>query len=243
MTQSELAAALQRARQRAIDLRAPLRDRLKIIAEEYRAVSPVLAEAVDAFVGRLQAAEAGALAPAVGDPMPEFLLPDQNGRLVGLNELLRTGPAVIAFLRGHWCAYCQTTAVALGEVADAAAERGARIVAITPEHRKFSQRLAQDSGGRVSLLTDVDNAYALTLNLAIWIDDDMAKLTLSAGRDVPSYNVGADWLLPIPATFVVDKRGLIVARYVNADYRTRMEVDDIVAALGALPQAAAAGAE
>lgn len=243
MPQSELVAALQQATQRAIELRAPLCDRLKIIADEVRALSTVFAEAVDAFVGRLQAAEAGALAPAIGDPLPDFLLPDQHGRLVGLNELLRTGPAVIAFLRGHWCPYCQTTAVALGEVADAAAAHGARIVAVTPEHRKFSQRLAQDSGGRVPILTDVDNAYALTLNLAIWVDDDMAKLILSAGWDVPSYKAGADWLLPIPATFVVDRKGLIVARYVNADYRTRMEVDDIVAGLRAASQASVAVAE
>jgi peroxiredoxin len=237
---NELVVALERATQKAIALNAPLRDRLELIADEVRNLSTAFAEAVDAFVGRLQAAEAGALAPAIGDPLPDFLLPDQNGRLVGMSEILETGPAVVAFLRGHWCPYCKTTAVALGEIADAAAAQGARIVAIAPENRKYTQRLAQDSGARVPILTDVDNGYALALNLAIWVDDDMAKLILSAGWDVPSYKTSADWLLPIPATFVVNRQGLVVARYVNADYRTRMEVSDILAALEALPQAVAA---
>lgn len=236
---NELVAALDRATQRAIALDAPLRQRLKIIADEVRSLSVEFADAVDAFVGRLQTAEAGALAPSVGDPMPDFLLPDQAGRLVGLQEILASGPAIISFLRGHWCPYCKTTATALGEIAETAAARGARIVAIAPENRKYTQRLAEDSGNRVSILTDVDNGYALALNLAIWVDDEMANLILSAGWDVPSYKTAPDWLLPIPATFVVGKDGCVAARYVNADYRTRMEVSDILGALAALPQAVA----
>lgn len=228
---NDLAVALERATERAIALEAPLRDRLKIIADEVRTLSAVFAEAVDLFVGRLQTAEAGREAPTVGDEMPDFLLPDEVGKLVSLAKMLREGPVVVAFLRGHWCPYCQTTAAALGEIADAAAARGARIVAISPESRKYSQRLADDSGHRFSVLTDVDNGYALALNLAIWVDDDMARLIAGAGWDVPAYQTAKSWVLPIPATFIVDRSGRVAARYVNADYRTRMEVDDILAAL------------
>ena len=232
MSQSnELVAALERATTRAIELNAPLRERLKIIADEVRRLSAVFAEAVDNFVGRLQAAEAGSTAPKIGDSLPDFVLPDQNGKLVGLAVLLSEGPVIVAFLRGHWCPYCQTTAVALGEIADAAAEKGARIVAISPESRKYSQRLSADSNGKFPILTDVDNGYALALNLAIWVDDDMAQLIAGAGWDVPSYQTAKSWVLPIPATFVLDPEGRVVARYVNADYRTRMEVEEILAAL------------
>lgn len=232
MTQSsELVAALEIATERAIALNAPLRDRLKIIADEVRCLSDVFADAVDRFVGRLQEAEAGAGAPQIGDPFPDFLLPDQDGKLVDLARLREDGPCIIAFLRGHWCPYCKTTAVALGEIADAAASRGAKIVAVTPESRKYSERLAGDSGRRFPILTDVDNGLALGLNLAIWVDDDMARLIAGAGWDVPAYQTAKSWVLPIPATFVLDWNGRVAARYVNADYRTRMEINDILAAL------------
>lgn len=235
MSQSnELIAALEKATRRAIDLNAPLRERLKIIADEVRRLSAVFAEAVDVFVGRLQAAEAGSTAPAIGDTLPDFILPDQNGKLVSLAALLSEGPVIVAFLRGHWCPYCQTTAVALAEIADAAAASGARIVAVSPESRKYSQRLSADSHGKFPIVTDVDNGYALALNLAIWVDDDMARLIAGAGWDIPSYQTAKSWVLPIPATFVLDREGRVVARYVNADYRTRMEVDEILAALEAL---------
>lgn len=231
---SELVAALERATERAIAANAPLRDRLKIIADEVRRLSDVFAEAVDRFVGRLQTAEAGAGAPVIGDPFPDFLLPDQDGRLVNLETYRGGGPAVVAFLRGHWCPYCKTTAVALAEIADAAAAKGAKIVAVSPESRKYSARLSEDSSHRFPILTDVDNGLALALNLAIWVDDDMARLIAGAGWDVPAYQTAKSWVLPIPATFVLDKAGRVAARYVNADYRTRMEIEDILTALAAV---------
>lgn len=231
---SELVAALEKATERAIAADVPLRDRLKIIADEVRRLSDVFADAVEGFVGRLQEAEAGAGAPAIGDPFPDFLLPDQDGKLVALDRLRGDGPVIVAFLRGHWCPYCKTTAVALGEIADAAAARSAKIVAVTPESRRYSDQLAADSGRRFSILTDVDNGLALALNLAIWVDDDMARLIAGAGWDVPAYQTAKSWVLPIPATFVLDRNGRVVARYVNADYRTRMEIDDILSALDAI---------
>lgn len=235
MSQSnELAVALERATERAVAINAPLRERLKIIADEVRRLSAVFADAVDVFVGRLQDAEAGGGAPAIGDALPDFVLPDQNGRLVSLTKLLEGGPVVVTFLRGHWCPYCRTTATALGDIAEAVSAAGARIVAISPESRKFARQLVEDSADRFPILTDIDNGYALALNLAIWVDDEMARLIASAGWDVPAYQAGKSWVLPIPATFVLNKGGRVAARYVNADYRTRMEVEDILGALDAL---------
>ncbi len=231
---SDLVAALDRATERAIALNAPLAERLKIIADAVRRLSTVFAETVDKFVGRLQIAEAGGSAPKVGDILPDFVLPDQDGRLVSLSKLLFNGPVIVAFLRGHWCPYCKTTATALGEIADKAKAKGASIVAISPESRKYSQRLSADSQHQLPILTDVDNGYALELNLAIWVDDEMARLIAGAGWDVPSYQTAKSWVLPIPATFVLDRTGRVAARYVNADYRTRMEIEDILNALEGL---------
>jgi peroxiredoxin len=40
-------------------------------------------------------------------------------------------------------------------------------------------------------------------------------------------------MLPIPATFVVGTDGIVAARFVEPDYRTRMAIEDLVAALKA----------
>jgi len=43
-----------------------------------------------------------AQAPRVGEKAPEFSLPDQNGKLVALADLLSPNGAVLIFYCGHW---------------------------------------------------------------------------------------------------------------------------------------------
>ena len=88
----------------------------------------------------------GATAPTPGDAMPDFLLPDENGRLVGLAEVLEKRIDRITFLRGHWCPFCRPNAIGLVEVQQEIAAAGGQVVAITPERRKFSTALKNGSG-------------------------------------------------------------------------------------------------
>jgi peroxiredoxin len=51
--------------------------------------------------------------------------------------------------------------------------------------------------------------------------------------DLSIHAADGSWDLSIPATFVIDRSGIVRARYVSADYTTRMDPDDIEAALAA----------
>jgi peroxiredoxin len=234
MTANALVAALEETTTVAMASGKPLAERLRMIADQVRELSPEFTHAVETFVGRLNGAEAGANAPQVGETLPSFVLPDQNGRLVSLEALLREGPLVVAFLRGHWCPYCRITASALGEIAETAERLGARIVAITPESRQYAQKLDEDSGGAFPILADLDNGYALSVNLAIWVDEVMSGLIAGAGWDIPCYHGNDAWVLPIPAVFVLDRDGVVRMRHVNPDYRERADLDEIVASLDRL---------
>lgn len=231
MTANALVAELEKTTALAMASGKPLAERLRMIADQVRELSPEFTGAVETFVGRLIGAEAGAYAPQIGEALPSFVLPDQNGRLVSLEALLAEGPLVVAFLRGHWCPYCRITASALGEIAETAERLGARIVAITPESRKFACQLDADTGGALPILADLDNGYALSVNLAVWVDEAMSSLIAGAGWDIPSYQGNETWMLPIPAMFVLGRDGVIAARHVNPDYRERADIEEIIAAL------------
>ncbi len=215
------------------DLDASLSERLDAFAEASRALRPESQEAVDRMVERLRAHEAGALSPGPGDLMPPFALPDETGHIVTLDALLAGGPAAITFHRGHWCPFCRINTRTLSEVQDAILADGSSIVAIVPEREHFAARLKADAGLRYPVLSDMDNGYALSINLAIWVGEEVQDLMARSGRDLPSYQGNEAWILPIPATFVVAQDGRVVARFIDPDYRKRMAVEDLLAALRA----------
>ena len=94
-------------------------------------------------------------------------------------------------------------------------------------------KAAANTGNAFNILSDVDSGYALTVGLAIWLGERVRTLYLSHGLNLERFQNSPNWFVPIPATFVVGRDGLIVARHVDPDFRNRMDIEDIVAALKA----------
>ena len=231
MTSKPLAEALEEAFRNCRDMDVSLNERLDTFADSVRTLSPTFADAVDRLVARLKQSGAGESAPRVGDPMPSFHLPDEVGHLVSLDALLSKGPVAVTFHRGHWCPYCRLNTSALAKAQKEIEAEGSQIVAIMPDRQQFAEEIKTESSARFPILTDMDNGYALSLNLAIWVGAEMERMISAAGWDVPSFQGNTSWMLPIPATFVVGKDGKVKARFVDPDYRKRMAIDGMIAAL------------
>jgi peroxiredoxin len=69
------------------------------------------------------------------------------------------------------------------------------------------------------------------LGIAAWLDDKLAGMISEAGWDIPLYQGGKEWVLPIPAVFVVQRDGRITARHIDPDYRQRVEIDELLRAV------------
>jgi len=209
----------------------PLRGRLEDFSTAVRAFSLPFAEAYDELVQRLAAGQAGTAAPGVGDPMPPFVLPDAGGALVSLEDILASGPAIVSFNRGHWCEYCAIELTALNQALNEFAAHGAQVVSIMPETREYIAATSNRYKSAFAILADLDNSYALSLGLAIWLGERVRKIYLEHGLNLDRFQRSDAWFVPIPATFVVGRDGRIAGRYVDPDFRRRMEIDDILAAL------------
>lgn len=203
-----------------------LTDRLRVVAEAARTHKPWYAEAIDEFAARLRQVQVGSEAPQIGEKMPDFILPDHEGQLVRLEDVLKKGPVVIAFHRGHWCPFCRLSMIALAEIEQQL--KPAQIIAISTETQRYSRMLRDQTGAMFPVLTDMDGAYAMSMSIAVMLDDKLANMISEAGWDVPLYQGGKEWLLPIPAVFVVKQDGTIAARHIDPDYRQRMAIDELL---------------
>ena len=209
---------------------ASLEERLDAFAASLRAIDRPFAEAVDQLVGRLQKAEVGDGAPGVGDFMPPFYLPDEKGRIISLSGLLKDGPVAVVINRGHWCPYCRINTRVLAKARPAIEAAGGKVVAIIPDRERYAAILRGEAEADFPVLTDMDNGYAMSLNLVFWVGEEMSAFMSAAGLDLPEYQGSESWIVPVPATFVVGRDGRIVARFVDPDYRKRMTVESMLAA-------------
>ena len=80
-----------------------LQETLDAMREMSKTRIPPEARAVmERSVADLRASEIMSRVAKVGQPAPDFTLPDAEGRRVSLKALVARGPVVLSFYRGRW---------------------------------------------------------------------------------------------------------------------------------------------
>jgi peroxiredoxin len=222
---------LDEAFRRICAMEGPLGERLALFTAAVAEHGKPFALAYDSLVAQIKNAAAGATAPALGEPMPGFLLPDHAGKLTSLAGVLTGGPLVLSFNRGHWCEYCQLELRAFASAHEELAARGAQVVSIMPERAEYTRRVRALTNDSLTVLSDIDNGYALSVGIVMWLGDEVRSLYQRFGLDIDRYQGNATWFVPIPATFVLDRNGIVVGRKVDPDFRHRMDIEEILSIL------------
>lgn len=164
----------------------------------------------------------------VGDRAPMFELPDGDGMFWRSEDLLRSGPLVIIFYRGRWCAYCNTQLAALQEIHSQLAVAGASLVAISPQTQKHSYMTRDMHKLRFPVLSDADNQVARKFGLVYRLSPELQATYESIMTKLPGYNGDQSWELPLAATYIVQPDGKISWARIDADWRQRPEPEEIL---------------
>jgi peroxiredoxin len=195
------------------------------------------AEVLEGF-GRIIADQAAvdyaARAPKVGERAPDFTLRDQLGRQVSLAVELEYGPVVLIFYRGEWCPYCNMMLRTYGLRVGDFSERGARLVAVSPQTPDNSLTMAEKHSLEFPVLSDEGGEVIGTYGLKYDVEGQSRELHAATGSDVARFNGEGGWILPAPALFVIDRKGIVRFLGVNGDYTQRVEPDEALAALDSL---------
>ncbi|AUC23255.1 redoxin [Polaribacter sejongensis] len=194
--------------------------------------NPNFMKGVDEIIAKAKAFEDGKNALKVGEKAPFFELPNPEGKLISLGSLLENGPLVITFYRGDWCPYCNLQLRALQAKLSEIKSLGATLVAISPQVPDGSLTKSEISEMDFIVLSDQDAKVASEYGVAWEVPEFLAEhMRADRGLDLEKINNGNGSVLPIPATFILKSDGVVAWNYVNVDYRTRSEPEEIIKAL------------
>jgi peroxiredoxin len=162
-----------------------------------------------------------------GEKAPLFRLRSDTGDFVALAEALGRGPVVVSFFRGGWCPFCRLELQALAEAHSEIKRLGATLIGVSPLPNA-------DSYSSFLILTDTGCRIAARYRIAFTVAPQFRPAYLALGYPERSKKGRDGWWLPLPATYVIDRNGIVVLSYVDADYSTRLEPAEIPVALAHL---------
>ncbi len=189
------------------------------------------------FMDMLDRAEIAAHVLAPGAPMPDFLLPNAEGRLLSSGELLDAGPLVVVFFRGDWCPFCMLMLLALEEALPELHAAGATLVAMTPDTGGRALRAKQAHGLHYEVLSDVDNEAAMQFGVVVNPPGSYRALLARAGIDLAERHGNPGGFIPLPATFLIGRDGIVRSAWIDLDVTRRVEPAAIIDAVRRLSPA------
>lgn len=112
---------------------------------------------------------------------------------------------------------------------------GGVLIAISPQLPDKSMTTAERHTLTFRVLSDVGNAVARRFGLVFELPDYLRPVYQGFNLDLGQYNGEPHaFELPIPATFIIDREGIIRLAFVDPDYTRRLEPAEVVTALKSL---------
>lgn len=216
----------------------PLKAQLDSMRNQFAETAPP--EVITAFQQGVQDVRVSGILtriPKVGDTAIDFTLPSATGDSVTLYSLLENGPVVLMWYRGGWCPYCNVQLNTMQQYLPQIRDYNAQLVAVSPELPDSSLSTRQRHNLEFSVLSDVNNVVANRYGLVYTQSEGVNKIFEERGMDWEGWYGNKDYNLPLPATFVIDRNGVIRYAFADADYKVRAEPEDILAALRAASHA------
>jgi peroxiredoxin len=171
----------------------------------------------------------------VGSRIPEFQLPDHDGKSVSSSDLLAQGHLVLCFIRGRWCPFCVAQMEAMNLILPEIEQAGATLAAISPQTVQQSFFMRDQHKLRFPLLSDAGNKVAREFGLIYRVPDEQRAIYQRAFVNLPFVNGDDSWELPIPATYIIDCDGTVLYASANEDYAERPEPEGVARFLQTLP--------
>jgi peroxiredoxin len=163
-----------------------------------------------------------------GTKAPLFSLPDATGNLISLTDSLSRGSVVLTFYRGIWCPYCNLQLRTYQEVLSQIQALGATLIAVSPNTPDHSLSMNEKHALAYDVLSDFDNQIARQYKIVFSQSETVAAVGKALGADIAVFNGVATREIPVPATFIIDRHGIIRFTFADGNYTKRVEPQTIL---------------
>jgi peroxiredoxin len=169
---------------------------------------------------------------AVGSTAPDVTLNLADGTTQNLANLYKNQTVVLFFYRAYWCPVCNKHLSAFANEAGKLEAKGVKLIAITPESYENVAKTRENTGIKFTVVSDKDDSILKAFGVDFKVTDKYQQMIQDHLKaSIADTNANGQAVLPVPATYIIDRTGTIVYRQFDPDYKNRASIADILAHL------------
>lgn len=164
----------------------------------------------------------------LGEKVDDFELMEASGKHISLYEILEKKTVIISFHRGSWCPHCNLHLKSLEKEYGDLMSGGVSLLGISPDSIEEIKRLKQKQNISFDLLSDDRNKVARKFGVVVDVDKTSVLVNKKL-FDKRFDRVGESaFEVPVPSTFIIDKKGVIVYSFIDTDHTVRLSPKNLV---------------
>jgi|32_taG_2_1085360.scaffolds.fasta_scaffold00013_39 peroxiredoxin len=158
-----------------------------------------------------------------GEQAPDFDLQMARGGRLNLANACRSGPVVVSFYRGRWCPFCSLEMDALAKIHGTLEEIGACLVAISPQSEAAASAMQDEHDVGFPMLIDREARVSERYGLLYELPAPIRPMSRETGLEPVRRDGSEEWLVPVPATYVIGEDQRVRYSFLDINYRNRLD--------------------
>ncbi len=161
-----------------------------------------------------------------GQQIPSVAVTTVDNKKIDLLSMIKNKKTILFFYRGGWCPFCNTQMGQLKAIEGDLNALGFQLIGISTDSVEDLTTSIKKKKLNYQLVSDYDSKVSETFGLAYFsskkvTDRYLAMMNLT--NPLQKNATGEPRLvLPAPAIYVVDDKGLVQFSYVNTNYKVRL---------------------
>jgi peroxiredoxin len=165
----------------------------------------------------------------IGESAPKIEGIDQFDNAIDSDQILKENKILLLFYRGNWCPYCKKHLADLQKNLESLNKKGIYIIVVTPEKAEKIQETTIKLKASFSIVHDVANKIMNDYKVAFEVNEqNVPKYLSSTQKKIQEYNEMYNNILPVPATYLIDRNKKVIYVHYDPNYSNRASFNEIL---------------